>query len=210
VPNNFLFFDGSSLIAEIRAIQQADGRFRGKRLVPVNTVNLFARSLDYLGAIDMNSSYVGELAYRRATFYFADGDSQIDQYVDIPDRATPNLIRDVEFKFCGRKLARAAEYDKWVAEQVPLEFRDRCHKSEKGVDISICCDALGLAALRSLDRLILLTNDSDFIPLCEKLKALGSNVSLIRLSDCRAVNRDLVDACDSYQTLQDHLNEIFR
>src|SRR6266849_5329765 len=41
MPNNFLFFDGSSLIAEIRAIQEADGRFKDKRLVPVNTVDLF-------------------------------------------------------------------------------------------------------------------------------------------------------------------------
>ncbi len=209
MSNNFLFFDGSSLIAEIRAIHEAEARFKGNRLLPVNTVDLFARSLDYLGAIDMNSSYTGELAYRRATFYFADGDPQVDQFVDIPDRTTPNLIRDIEFKFCGRKLPRSTEYDEFVATQVPPKFRDRCQKSEKGVDVSICCDALGLAASRSLDRLILLTNDSDFIPLCEKLKVLGSNVSLIQLSNCRAVNRDLVNACDSYQTLQDHLDDIF-
>jgi uncharacterized LabA/DUF88 family protein len=55
----------------------------------------------------------------------------------------------------------------------------------------------------------LLTNDSDYIPLCEKLKALGANVSLIQLSNARAVNKELVNACDSYLTLQDHLDEEF-
>jgi len=50
------------------------------------------------------------------------------------------------------------ECAQWL-ETVPSEFRDRCTKSEKGVDIEICCDALKLAALGKLDRLALLTND---------------------------------------------------
>jgi uncharacterized LabA/DUF88 family protein len=208
VSNNYIFFDGSSLIAEIRTIQDAYPRFKERRLLSTGVVDRFAESLDYVGAQDMNSSYIGALSYRRATFYFADGDSQVERFVKVPDRTTPRLIRDVEFKFCGRKLPKSAEYDDWLA-SVPLKFHDRCQKSEKGVDISICCDALGLAALRSLDRLILLTNDSDYIPLCEKLKALGVNVSLIQLSNARAVNKDLVNACDSYMTLQDHLDEAF-
>jgi uncharacterized LabA/DUF88 family protein len=208
VSNNYIFFDGSSLIAEIRTIQNAYPRFKEKRLNTTNVVSRFAESLDYVGAQDMNSSYIGALSYRRATYYFATGDPQVERFVNIPDRTTPSLIRDVEFKFCGRKLSKSAEYDEWLA-SVPSKFLDRCQKSEKGVDISICCDALGLAALRSLDRLILLTNDSDYIPLCEKLKALGSNVSLIQLSSVRAVNKELANACDSYLTLEDHLDEAF-
>lgn len=200
MSNNYFFVDGSNLIAESRAIQGAEPRFKGRLLLPLRIIDLFAEALYSLGARDLNSSYSGELAYRRATFYFASGDAQADKYVLIPDRTTPDLIRDVEFKFCGKKLPRSVEYDEWVAKEVPDKFVDRCQRSEKGVDISICCDALTYAATRNLDRLMLLTNDSDYIPLCETLKKFGSNVSLIQLSTCRAVNRDLVNACDSYHS----------
>jgi uncharacterized LabA/DUF88 family protein len=62
----------------------------------------------------------------------------------------------------------------------------------------------------NMDRLVLYTNDSDFIPLCEKLKEFGSNVSLIRLSSDRQVNRDLAAACDTYQTVhKERLNDVF-
>ena len=209
MSNNYFFVDGSNLIAEARAIQGAEPRFRDRRLLPLRIIDLFAETLYSLGARDLNSSYTGELAYRRAIFYFARDDAQVDKWILIPDRTTPDLIRDVEFKFCGKKLPRSVEYDEWVAKHVPDKFVDRCQKSEKGVDISICCDALTSAAARNLDRLILLTNDSDYIPLCETLKRFGSNVSLIQLSTCRAVNKDLVNACDSYHTLRDHLDDIF-
>jgi len=50
---------------------------------------------------------------------------------------------------------------------------EQCQQSEKGVDIEICCDALHLAAAKLMDRLLLLTNDSDFVPLRGILKQLG-------------------------------------
>jgi uncharacterized LabA/DUF88 family protein len=199
--NNYVFFDGSALIAEIRALQDDQPQFKTKRLLPLNCVEKFR------GVAPLNQLLGG--TYRRAVFYFADGDPQVERYVAIPDRTQSGMIRDVEFKYCGKKLARSKEYDEWLA-SVPPKFLDRCQKSEKGVDISICCDALGLAALGKLDRLALLTNDSDFIPLCEKLKSFGCNVSLIQLSAVRAVNTDLVNACDSYQFLSAaHLAEVF-
>jgi uncharacterized LabA/DUF88 family protein len=95
------------------------------------------------------------------------------------------------------KLSRSTKFDEFL-KKVPDEFLDRFQKSEKGVDIEICCDALQLAATGRLDRLFLLTNDSDFLPLCRKLKELGANVSLLRLSDSRPVNNELAQACDSY------------
>jgi uncharacterized LabA/DUF88 family protein len=201
MSNNYFFFDGSALIAGIRALQDDKPQFKNRKLRPLHLVSHFC------GADPLNNLIGG--TYRRAVFYFADGDPQVERYVEIPDRTTPGVIRDVEFKFCGKKLTRSAKYDEWLA-KVPTEFLDRCQKSEKGVDISICCDALGLAALGKLDRLALLTNDSDFIPFCEKLKSFGSNISLIQLSGVRAVNTDLVTACDSYQYLFDkQLAEVF-
>jgi len=190
--NNYLFFDGSALISQIRTLQENRGEFKNTRLDPLILVRLFVYTAP------LNPLIGGSSNYKRAVFYFAEGDPLVDKYIAIPDRTIPSIVRDVEFKYCGRKLPHSTEYDEWLA-TVPPKFRDRCQKSEKGVDISICCDALGLAALKNLDRLALLTNDSDFIPLCEKLKAFGANISLLKLSSAGDVNKQLVEVCDSYQ-----------
>jgi uncharacterized LabA/DUF88 family protein len=191
MPNIYMFFDGSSLITQIRQLQGKDGRFKGRKLRPLDLVSYFDDAVitDGLGTV-----------YKRAVFYFAKGDSQVEQFLEIPNRTTPSLVRDVEFRFCGRKMSGSARYEEWL-DTVPDEFRERCQRSEKGVDIEICCDALDLAAAKLMDRLLLLTNDSDFVPLCRKLKQLGANVSLIRLSDARPVNEELVEACDTYDVV---------
>jgi len=183
-----------------QAVQNSDGRFKNCRLRPLDLVSYFDDKVvtDGLGTV-----------YKRAVFYFAEGDSQLKQFVEFPDRKTPGLIRDVEFRSCGRKISRSARYEEWL-DTVPDEFRERCQRSEKGVDIEICCDALHLASAKLLDRLLLLTNDSDFVPLCQMLKQLGANISLIRLSEARAVNEELVEACDTYDIVDErHLLAVF-
>ncbi len=200
MPNIYMFFDGSSLITQIRQLQGKDGRFKGHKLRPMDLVPYFDDAVitDGLGTV-----------YKRAVFYFAKGDSQVEQFLDLPSRKIPGLVRDVEFRFYGRKIAGSILYDKWL-EAVPDEVRERCQRSEKGVDIEICCDALHLAAAKLLDRLLLLTNDSDFVPLCRMLKQLGTNVSLIRLSEARPVNEELVEACDTYDVMDErHLFAAF-
>jgi uncharacterized LabA/DUF88 family protein len=200
MPNIYMFFDGSSLITQIRQLQGKDGRFKGHKLRPMDLVSYFDDAVitDGLGTV-----------YKRAVFYFAKGDSQVEQFLEIPNRTTPSLVRDVEFRFCGRKMSGSALYEEWL-DTVPDEFRERCQRSEKGVDIEICCDALHLAAAKLLDRLLLLTNDSDFVPLCRMLKQLGTNVSLIRLSEARPVNEELVEACDTYDVMDErHLFAAF-
>lgn len=197
---DYMFFDGSSLVTQIRQLHGKDGRFRGHKLRPLNLVSYFDDAVitDGLGTV-----------YKRAVFYFAKGDSQAEQVLDLPNRSTPGLVRDVEFRFCGRKMPGSARYEEWL-ETVPDEFRERCQRSEKGVDIEICCDALQLAAAKLMDRLLLLTNDSDFVPLCRMLKQLGANVSLIRLSEARPVNEELAEACDSYDVVDErHLLAAF-
>jgi len=199
--NHYFFFDGSALIAEIRALQESQGQFKGRRLRPLPLVNIFRGS----GPL---SQLIGQ-SYRRAVFYFANNDPQVDKYIVIPDMRESGLVQDISFKWCGERLEVPAGYDEWYAKQEP-KFQQFCYKREKGVDVEICCDALQLAALRNLDRLVLLTNDSDFVPLCQKLKAFGSNVSLIHLSSSRSVNEALVKACDSYQVFpESHLDQVF-
>ena len=75
----------------------------------------------------------------------------------------------------------ALELVDWIQKKnPPKSVRDRLHRTEKAVDTQICCDALELAVKGRLDRLFLYTNDYDFLPLCNALKAAGSNISLFR------------------------------
>jgi len=191
---HFLFFDGSSLISQIRQLQEQQGVYKGHLLDPIRLVQQFTRSSSVRDIIGTG--------YKRAVFYFADGDASVEKFLQIPDRTQPGLVRDIEFRFCGEKLPHSKKLDEFI-ESVPDEFRDRFTKSEKGVDIEICCDALQLTATGNLERLFLLTNDSDFLPLCRKIKEFGANISLLRLSTARPVNKDLVELCDSFDIVNE-------
>ena len=93
---------------------------------------------------------------------------------------------------------------------MPSKFQDRFAKSEKGIDIEMCCDALKLASASRVDRLFLLTNDGDFIPFCRTLKEFGANISIIHLSDVIAPNGDLLREVDSYDVVPfDQLQTMF-
>lgn len=107
----------------------------------------------------------------------------------------------MHFKFCGQKLKKSAEFAKFVDENVPPQFQNRFQKSEKGVDTEICCDALRLSTTGRLERLFLLSNDSDMIPLCRTLKEFGSNVSILHLSQATQPNADLLREADSYNVV---------
>jgi hypothetical protein len=87
---------------------------------------------------------------------------------------------------------------------------NRFSKSEKGIDVEICCDAFRLAAASRLDRLFLLTNDDDFIPFCRTIKEYGTNISIIHLSDTVNQNLSLLRESDSYDVIsKDNLQQIF-
>jgi hypothetical protein len=116
----------------------------------------------------------------------------------MPERSRPGEVRDMHFKFCGEKLKKSGVFDALVEAHIPDQFRDRVSKSEKGIDIEICCDALKLASASEIDRLFLLTNDRDFIPLCKTLKEFGANISLIHLSKATNPSVELLKEVDSY------------
>lgn len=88
-----------------------------------------------------------------------------------------------------------------MEESVPPKFHNRFQKSEKGIDIEICCDALRLASTGRMERLFLLSNDGDFIPLCKTLKEFGTNISILHLSDVTLPNDDLLREADSYDVV---------
>jgi uncharacterized LabA/DUF88 family protein len=189
---NYFFIDGSALTAQIRQLRRADPSFRNRRLCPRAFISYFIAALPELHGQE----------YKRLTFYFPTGDeAALGDYLVMPDHKKPGEIRDLHFKFCGQKLKRSAEFDKFIDDHVPPRFHDRFAKSEKGIDIEICCDALKLASASRIERLFLLSNDSDFIPFCRTIKEFGANISIIHLSETLSPNADLLQQVDSYDVV---------
>jgi uncharacterized LabA/DUF88 family protein len=192
VTDNYFFIDGSALTAQIRQLRREDASFRNRRLCPRQLTSYLMRSLR-----DLHSG-----AYKRVTFYFPVGDeAAVEEYLVVPDHRKPGEVRDVHFKFCGQKLKKSAKFTEYVEKEVPNEYKDRFSKSEKGIDIEICCDAFKLAAASRLERLFLLTNDADFIPFCRTIKEYGANISIIHLSDTVNANISLLREADSYDVI---------
>jgi uncharacterized LabA/DUF88 family protein len=190
---NYFFIDGSALTAQIRQLRRADRSFVGRKLCPRRFMAYFIAALP-----DLHGG-----SYKRFTFYFPTGDeAAIEDYLLMPDHKQPSEIRDMSFKFCGHKLKKSAEFEKFVEESVPAKFHDRFAKSEKGIDIEMCCDALKLASASRIERLFLLSNDGDFIPFCRTMKEFGANISIIHLSAVVPPNGDLLREVDSYDVVR--------
>lgn len=192
MPGNYFFIDGSALAAQIRRLRKADSSFLNRKLCPRRYIMYLMQRLGELHAG----------AYKRATFYFPKGDEDaVAEYLLVPDLKRPGEVRDIHFKYCGEKLKKSAKFDAIVEAHIPEEFRDRVTKSEKGVDIEICCDALKLASGSKVERLFLLSNDRDFIPLCRTLKEFGANISLLHLSPVTDPGIELLREVDSYDVV---------
>lgn len=198
---NYFFIDGSALLAQIRQLQRAEPSFRGRRICAKSLAKHLMESLPDLHGQE----------YKRITFYFPTGDeSAVEERIVVPDFKKPGEARDIHFKYCGQKLKRSAEFDKFVEQSVPAKFHDRFAKSEKGIDIEMCCDALKLASAGRVERLFLLSNDGDFIPFCRAMKEFGSNISIIHLSEAVNPNSDLLREADSYDVISlDNLQHLF-
>ncbi|WEQ54143.1 NYN domain-containing protein (plasmid) [Komagataeibacter oboediens] len=198
---NYFFIDGSALMAQIRQLQRAEPAYRNRKLCVRKFISYQITALQALH----------NRSYKRATFYFANGDDyNINEYLLLPDHSIPGSKRDIHFKYCGHKLKKSAEFDKFVEEKVPPKFQSRFSKSEKGIDIEMCCDALRLASASRLERLFILTNDSDFIPLCRTIKEFGANISIIHLSRSNPPNEELLREADTYDVvLSDGLDDMF-
>ena len=200
MTENYYFIDGSSLLAQIRTLQKKSPTYKERRLDILKLISYFtSASLD-----------LGSEAYKRAVFYFPEGETTIQDFLIIPNFKKPGLVRDLHLKYCGKKIRGSKAFNDFVNLKVPEKYRDRFTKSEKGIDIEMCCDALRLAGIGKLERLFFLTNDSDFVPLCRTLKDFGANISLIHLSEKISPNEALLKQCDSYDTISENeLNEMF-
>lgn len=198
--NNYYCIDGSALISQIKRLWKKSLIYKNKKLDPLEFVSNLMYAFPELGST----------SYKRATFYFPTGENDLNKYLLMPDMKSPGLIRDIHFKYCGEKLKGSQSYNNWL-ETVPSKHKDKCVKSEKGIDMEICCDVLKLASFGKIDRLFLLTNDRDFLPLCRTLKDFGVNISLIQLSINVDPNKLLLNECDSYDVLdEEKLKKVFK
>jgi hypothetical protein len=81
MPNVYVFFDGSSLISQIRQLQAFDSRFSGHKLKPLNLAA-------YCDQLDVIEDGLGT-TYKRVVFYFADGDPQVESFLSFPISEPP-------------------------------------------------------------------------------------------------------------------------
>src|SRR5579871_3148715 len=126
---NYYFFDGSSLIAQIRTLQKKDKTLKRRKLDPIKLIEY------YQGALRM----FGSEEYKRAVFYFPKGETILNEYLVMPNFKKPGIMRDISFKYCGEKLPKSDQFNKFVSDKVPHKWQGRFTKSEKGIDIEICC-----------------------------------------------------------------------
>lgn len=199
--NNYFFVDGSSLIADVVAIKKSEKELASKKLDIIKFTKIFfGRQFEHLHS---NS-------YRRFVFYFVIHENRINDNIIIPLSHRPGEVEDVYIRHCGKRIKGGSAIDGWISRHnPPNSVLERLNKSEKAVDTQICCDALQLASYGRLDRLFIYTNDYDFVPLCQTLKSMGSNISLFRLQEKR-INKDLVRECDSFSVAPvDQLSSLF-
>ncbi|MFD2580527.1 hypothetical protein ACFSTD_22095 [Novosphingobium colocasiae] len=117
---NYFFIDGSALMAQIRQLQRAQPIFKNRKLCVHTFVNYQMRSLLDLHGGNYKKSYV---------FIFASGDeANVGEFFRSPEYATPGKVRDLQFKYCGHKLKKSAEFEKFVDELVPPKFHNRFQK----------------------------------------------------------------------------------
>jgi uncharacterized LabA/DUF88 family protein len=202
MKNNYFFIDGSSLLSDIRKHKLGKQNLQGKKF----NFHYFAEHF----ANDHRLVQFHESSYRRIVYYFVKNDSRITENLLIPDFKKPDIINDLQIKYCGKKISQYRKADEWLEKRsAPSYVKDSLYKSEKAVDTQICCDALNLLALKKLDRLFLYTNDYDFVPLCQSIKSMGANINLIRLTKER-VNSELVCECDAFHAYDlDEIDSFF-
>jgi len=198
---NYLFVDGSSFIADVIAIKKSEKELASKKLDIIK----FCRS--FTGR-RLEAFLPG--GYKRFVVYFVLHENRIGDNIIIPPFHKPEAVEDLQIKYCGKRIRGGSAIDSWISKHSPPNsVLERLNKSEKAVDTQICCDALQLASYGGLDRLFIYTNDYDFVPLCQTLKSMGSNISLFRLQE-KKINKDLVQECDSFSVVPvDELSSLF-
>lgn len=189
---NYIFVDGSALLADIKRLRAQDSSLAGKKLDLAKMAREFTNNTF--------RNFIGE-GWRRFTFYFVRGDERLEHDLVIPDVTKAGAVEDLRIEHCGKTIREFREAQKWLEENnAPQSVRDCLYRAEKAVDTQICADALQLAAVGKLDRLFLYTNDYDFIPLCRALRNLGLNINLFRLR-AQNVNKELAQECDAVNEL---------
>lgn len=78
-------------------------------------------------------------------------------------------------------------------------------QSEKGVDSRFVIAGCDLAEIREIDWVLLITNDSDYVPLIDRLKERGKEVFIFSWGNPKRQSRDLLDAVGVSNAIPKHL-----
>lgn len=109
-------------------------------------------------------------------------------------------FRSGELKFRGWKI-EARALAQHLSEGTPLPRHSVSpNLSQKGVDIKIGLDIAWLAGRRIVDRIILFTGDTDFIPAMKYARREGVQVVLAVLNE-RKVRRELREHSDEFRVV---------
>lgn len=123
----------------------------------------------------------------------------------VGDEAKLNALRDkiasVEYSFHDVAARGAGK-----GTLCPRVFKKQARgRKTKSVDINICVDALRHAYNDSMDALILLTGDGDYIPLIEEVMRQGKQVWVSAFSD--GCDSELTRIADAFYCLDDFFFE---
>lgn len=193
--STYFMIDGSCFFARISDLRSRKTEYTNKKLKIDKFVNyMVSKWLPYCKTIV------------RINFYFKKNDKRIKNFLIVPFSNIPNSKNHWQFKECGESLKAIPDEE---LKKLAPQYREIFPRSEKGLDIKLVCDTLQLVANNKADSIVLFVNDSDYIPLFETLQNLGVNVYLTGLSSKKNINKKLADLADMYQTLDEHLGNIF-
>lgn len=194
MENNYFFIDGSCLLKDIERY---------------NKKNRFSKKLNlewFIKYFHKNFSELHSWEYKRICLYFVEWELRVNKLINCPLKNKPHSL-DFEIIYCWEKIKWSKKIDGWLNKKnAPDYVLERLNKTEKWVDVQICCDWLFLAWLWKLDRLFLYTNDSDYIPFCKTIKYFWCNISLFKISDDK-LNKDLAEVVDTFSTINNSLIE---
>ena len=182
IPKTFVFVDGENLVMRYQAMV-GDGWKPKKAVDHIQDVFVWHPGVTTWSCMDI----------QRVTYFTsATGDQQ-------RLKSLRSQIAATDFDFLHESGDPPGE---GTGQLVPRVFH-KASKSRKtrNVDISIIIDMMRAAHLSSVELLVLLSGDGDYLPLVEECMRLGKPVWVCSFSS--GLNDQLPTAVDLYETLDD-------
>ncbi len=121
-------------------------------------------------------------------------------------RELPFDFKNTFLEVLGSDFSYNAGFNKELGNRKIYVKRDGdVFQSEKGVDSRFVIAGCDLAEIREIDWVLLITNDSDYVPLIDRLKERGKEVFIFSWGNPKRQSRDLLDAVGVSNAIPKHL-----